>query len=68
MGPHRNWQKNQSTFTDLYFVTGNSHNFEKEYKITVVDKTLVNNTGISKTQEIPYQNERVIMFFIKCSQ
>ena len=40
--------------------------FEEEYKIKVVDKMFISN--ISKIQRIVLQNERVIVFFIKCSQ
>ena len=40
--------------------------FKEEYKITVVDKTLVSN--ISKIKTDLYQNEGVIVFSIKCSQ
>ena len=33
----------QSAFTDLHFLTRNGLYFEKDYKITVVDKTLISN-------------------------
>ena len=59
--PHKNLQihwgrveigkKIQSALTDLSFWARNSQNFEKDYKITVVDKTLLSN--ISKIQIIP---------------
>ena len=51
LGPRRNWQKNQSTFTDLSFLARNSQNFEKYYKIVVVDKTSISNKP--KMQIIP---------------
>ena len=35
--------------SQFYFLKGNSQNFEIEYKVTVVDKTLVSN--ISKFRE-----------------
>ena len=50
LGPTRNCQNNQSAFTDLYFLIGNNQNFETEYKITVVDTTLVSN--VPKIQTI----------------
>ena len=50
-GPRRNWQKNESAFTDLSFLVRNSQNIEKDYKTTVVDKTLKSN--ITKIQLIP---------------
>ena len=54
----RNWQKNQNAFTDLSFLARNSQNFEKDYKITVVGKTL-----ISKYQTSGYTsaNQRVYL-------
>ena len=43
LGQCRSCQKFQGALTDLYFLTGNSQNFETEHKITVVDKTLLSN-------------------------
>ena len=51
LGPPRNWQKIQSAFTDLSFLARNSETFEKDYKITVVEKTSISN--IPKIQIIP---------------
>ena len=53
LGPRKN----------LYFLTGNSQNFETEYKTTVVDKTLVSN--IPKVQTTKCRSYSV---FKKCSQ
>ena len=41
-------------------------NFEREYKITVLAKTLKSN--LPKFQTIPWGNEGVMVFSIKCSQ
>ena len=56
--PCRNWQKN--SFTDLSFLARNSQSFEKDYKITIKDKTFISN--IPKIQIIPYRNEGAIVF------
>ena len=53
-------KKYQSTFTDLSFFARNSQDFEKDYKITVVDKTILSN--ILKIQIIIYRNEGVSVF------
>ena len=50
LGPRRNWQKNQSVFTDLPFLARNGQNFEKNYNITFIDK--LSNSNILKIQII----------------
>ena len=45
------------------FLARNSQNFEKDYRLTVLDKTLISN--IPKIQTIPWRNEGVIVFFLK---
>ena len=61
MKPRRNWQKFQKTITDLSFLARNSQNFEKDYQITVIDKTSI--SIIPKIQIISLRNEGVIVFF-----
>ena len=56
-------KKIQSVFTDLAFSARNSQIFEKDYKITVVEKTLKGNIQI-----ISSRNEEVILITKKCSQ
>ena len=41
LGPRRNCQKKSKCVHRFAFLTRNSQSFETEYKITVVDKTLV---------------------------
>ena len=50
LGQRRNGQKNSKCVHRFVFLTGHSQHFETEYKITVVDKTLVSN--IPKIPEI----------------
>ena len=52
LGPRRNWQKFQSVFTDLSFLARNSQNFEKNYKITFIDKTSISNIGTNSDNSI----------------
>ena len=40
-GPRKNWQQIQSEFTDLSILARNSQKFEKDYKITFIDKTSI---------------------------
>ena len=50
---------------NVYFFTRNSQQFEKEYKITVVDMAQI--TNILKIQVIPLRNKGVFAFSIKCT-
>ena len=56
MEPRRNWQKYVHRFV---FLTGNGQNFEKQYKIIVVDNTLSSTHQKIKT---------VMVLSIKCTQ